>query len=98
MNAQERYYHEFDMVMYMLSDLGMKRSSDETYEEYAEKSGISLFKKCASVHESFIYGGRIPVEENTVMLAECRSKLDLMMREKFGRTYFLHRLKMLIEE
>jgi transglutaminase-like putative cysteine protease len=98
MNAKERYYHEFDMVMYMLSDLGIKRAPDETFEEYAEKSGISLFKKCASVHESFIYGGRIPVEENTVMLTECRSELDRMMREKFGRTYFLHRLKMLIEE
>ncbi|MCR5427424.1 MAG: transglutaminase-like domain-containing protein [Lachnospiraceae bacterium] len=98
MNAQERYYHEFDMVMYMLSDLGMKRSPDETFEEYAEKSGISLFGKCAAVHESFIYGGRIPTEDHVAALTELRSKLDKMMREKFGRTYFLHRLKMMIEE
>ncbi|MBO7531586.1 MAG: DUF4129 domain-containing protein, partial [Lachnospiraceae bacterium] len=98
MNTQERYYHEYDMVMYMLSDLGIKRAPDETFAEYAQKSGISLFKECAAVHEACIYGGRIPTEDNVAVLTEFRSELDLMMRAKFGRTYILHRLKMLIEE
>ena len=98
MNTQERYYHEYDMVMYMLSDLGIKRAPDETFAEYAQKSGISLFEECAAVHEACIYGGRIPTEDNVAVLTEFRSELDRMMRAKFGRTYFLHRLKMLIEE
>ncbi len=98
MNTQERYYHEYDMVMRMLSELGIKRSSDETFAEFAERSEIPTFEKCAAVHEGCIYGGRIPMEENTELLAGCRKELDLMMKEKFGRTYLLHRLKLLIEE
>ncbi len=98
MNVQERYFHEYDMVIYMLAELGIKRSPDETYAEFAERSEISLFQKCAAVHEGFIYGRRIPDEENIVMLSECRNELTLLMKEKFGRTYFLHKLKMLIEE
>ncbi len=98
MNVQESYYHEYEMLLRMLAELRIKRLPDETIADFAGRSGIPSFEKCAAVHEGCIYGGRIPTEENNAVLAACRKELDLMMKEKFGRTYILHRLKLLIEE
>ncbi len=96
MDAQQRYYHEFDMLLRMLAELGIKRGADETFAEFAAGSGIQTFEKCAEIHEGCIYGGRTPTEENTAVLAGCRKELELLMKEKFGRTYFLHWLKLII--
>ena len=98
MNTQEKYYHEYDMVIRTLAELGIKRLPDETFAEFAGRSGISSFEKCAAVHEACIYGGKTPTEDDIAVPAGCRSELDLLMKEKFGRTLILHKLKLMIEE
>ncbi len=98
MSAGEKYYHEFGMVLKTLAELGMRRAPGETLAEFAERCGITPVARCTAFHEECIYGGRIPAEENTALLSECRGELDMMMKEKFGRRYILHRLKLLIEE
>ena len=98
MNVQEKYYHEYDMVILTLKELGIKRIPDETIAEFAERSGIPSFEICAAIHEGCIYGGKIPTEDNTAALVGCRKELGLLMKEKFGRTLLLHRLKLLLEE
>ena len=98
MNVSEKYYHEFGMVIKTLAELGIRRAPDETFAEFAERTGIALFVRCTAFQEGCVYGGRAPAEEDTALLSECRRELDDMMKEKFGRRYFLHRLKLLIEE
>ena len=98
MTVPEKYYHEYDMVIRTLAELGIRKLPDETFAEFAERSGISSFEECAAVHEGCIYGGRIPTEDNIAGLTGCRKELDLLMKEKFGRTLLLHRLKLLLEE
>ena len=98
MSAREKYYHEYDMVIRTLAELGIRRQPDETFAEFAERSGIASFAECAAVHEACIYGGRIPTEDDIAVPAGCRKELDSLMKEKFGRTLIFHRLKLMIEE
>ena len=98
MSVPEKYYHEYDMVIRTLAELGIRKLPDETFAEFAERSGIPSFEECAAVHEGCIYGGRIPTEDNIAGLTGCRKELDLLMKEKFGKTLLLHRLKLLLEE
>ncbi|MBO4416079.1 MAG: transglutaminase domain-containing protein [Lachnospiraceae bacterium] len=63
----------------------------------SEKGSDSGLSGCIESYENYIYGGRLPEKSETLALRNCREDLEKLMKEYFGKKYWLHKLKLIIE-
>ena len=97
MNDQERFRHEYDNVSRILTELGARRAPDETLAEFGDRIGIEEYIICTGIYEECLYGSRVPSGNDTAGLEACRVKLYELMKETYGKTYLLHRLKLMLQ-
>ncbi|MCR5322363.1 MAG: transglutaminase domain-containing protein [Lachnospiraceae bacterium] len=109
MDAISLYKLEFGMIEQVLAQFGIKRESFETLTEFgnrAEKEltdsmnkedAASLLMPCVGSYENYLYGEKIPGDDETEKLRNCRYDLEAQMKEYFGRKYWIHKLKLMIE-
>ena len=72
-------------------------SQDLQENNISGSDDIFLFMKSVASFENYRYGGKIPDDNDIHVLRQCREQLEAMMKDHFGKKYWLHRLKMMIE-
>ena len=96
MSDSELYCEEFSQLQKVMKELGYERAGQETLAEFAGRADIAGFGVCTAVMENYLYGGRIPSKDDIRHMEECLESTDALMRESFGKMYFIHRFKLLI--
>ena len=98
MNVQERYFHEYEIILRILTQFGIRRELSETLSEFAMRADETLgtgagegLKSFMETYEACLYGGKEPDSSDTEILRKCRDELDMLMKKHFGKTYRIRR-------